>query len=62
VYVAFQGTKHLSDWAANLSVRHATVWRRGSEQERQVRFVVAVVCAVEGGAMFCSVAVARCLL
>lgn len=30
IFVAFQGTQHLSDWAANLSVRHAPLWRRGS--------------------------------
>ncbi|GBF91817.1 hypothetical protein Rsub_04922 [Raphidocelis subcapitata] len=36
VYVAFQGTKQLSDWAANLRVRHTTLWQRdaGAKQQR----------------------------
>ncbi|GBF96415.1 hypothetical protein Rsub_09214 [Raphidocelis subcapitata] len=35
VYVAFQGTKHLADWAANLSFRHAPLWQRdGGADER----------------------------
>jgi hypothetical protein len=37
VYVAFQGTKHLADWAANLRFRHAPLWRPEEEGEQQVR-------------------------
>jgi hypothetical protein len=32
VYVAFQGTKHLADWAVNLRFRHANLWQRDGKQ------------------------------
>ena len=35
VYVAFQGTKHLADWAANLRVRHAPLWEREEEGDQE---------------------------
>lgn len=31
VYVAFQGTKHVTDWLANLNFIHAPVWHRHTQ-------------------------------
>jgi hypothetical protein len=39
MYVAFQGTKQVRDWAANLSFRHATMWHGGKGEVRARRWL-----------------------
>lgn len=48
MYVAFQGTKHVRDWVANLSFRHATMWH-----DDKAKVCVPFVCIVSACVVMC---------